>query len=392
MQEDALLAMRKFVAPECIFGQGALAMTGRQAAGLGVRRTLLVADPGIAAYGWPRKVRESLEAAGVEVRLFTELSSNPRDHEVMAGAESFAEAGCDGLVAIGGGSAMDCAKAIGIVSASRQHILEFEGVDNVERPGPPLLCVPTTAGSGAEVSQFTLVTNVARKVKTAIASKTLIPDAALLDPEVTVTMPPELTAHTGLDALSHAMEAYVSNAHGPMTDLLAREAVRLIAANLLAAMRRPADLTARGAMLLASLYAGMAFSNAILGAVHAMSHSLGGLLDLPHGLCNAILMEHVANYNFAAAPQRYTEIGRLLGARIADDAGEDDKREAVVSAIRDFRHAAGVTTGLAALGVEAAAVGELARNALDDPCLLTNPRQPSQTDIEALYEDARQTC
>ena len=392
MQEDALLAMRKFVAPECIFGQGAQAMAGRQASGLGVRRALLVADPGLAAYGWPRKVQESLEAAGVEVRLFTELSSNPRDHEVMAGAERFAEAGCDGLVAIGGGSAMDCAKAIGIVSAGRRHILEFEGVDNVERPGPPLLCVPTTAGSGAEVSQFTLVTNVARKVKAAIASKTLIPDAALLDPEVTVTMPPELTAQTGLDALSHAMEAYVSNAHGPMTDLLAREAVRLIAANLLPAMRRPTDLAARGAMLLASLYAGMAFSNAILGVVHAMSHSLGGVLDLPHGLCNAILMEHVANYNFAAAPQRYTEIGRLLGARIAADAGEDDKREAVVAAIRDFRQAAGVTTGLAALGVEAAAVGELARNALGDPCLLTNPRQTCQTDIEALYEDARQTC
>ena len=392
MQEDALLAMRKFVAPECIFGQGALAMAGRQASGLGVRRALLVADPGLAAYGWPRKVQESLETAGVEVRLFTELSSNPRDHEVMAGAERFAEAGCDGLVAIGGGSAMDCAKAIGIVSAGRRHILEFEGVDNVERPGPPLLCVPTTAGSGAEVSQFTLVTNVARKVKAAIASKTLIPDAALLDPEITVTMSPELTAQTGLDALSHAMEAYVSNAHGPMTDLLAREAVRLIAANLLPAMRRPTDLAARGAMLLASLYAGMAFSNAILGVVHAMSHSLGGLFDLPHGLCNAILMEHVANYNFAAAPQRYTEIGRLLGARIAADAGEDDKREAVVAAIRDFRQAAGVTTGLAALGVEAAAVGELARNALGDPCLLTNPRQTCQTDIEALYEDARQTC
>ena len=225
-----------------------------------------------------------------------------------------------------------------------------------------------------------------------MASKLLIPDAALIDPTVTLTMPRDLTVHTGLDALTHAMEAYVSNAHGPMTDLLAREAVRLIAANLLPAMRRPTDLAARGSMLLASLYAGMAFSNAILGAVHAMSHSLGGLLDLPHGLCNAILMEHVANYNFAAAPQRYTEIGRLLGARIADDAGEDDKRQAVVAAIRDFRHAAGVTTGLTALGVEAAAVSVLARNALDDPCLLTNPRQLSQTDIEALYEDARQTC
>ncbi|EFL53171.1 iron-containing alcohol dehydrogenase [Solidesulfovibrio fructosivorans JJ]] len=391
MRDDILLAMRKFVAPEFVFGNGALALAGRQAAGLGVRHALLVADSGLMDFGWPQRVQESLDAAGVETTLFTDFSSNPRDHESMAGSRIFGDAGCDALVAVGGGSAMDCAKAIGIVSVNQRHIREFEGVDNVERPGPPLLCVPTTAGTGAEVSQFAIITDSERRVKIAIAGKTLIPDAALIDPETTVTMSETLTAHTGLDALTHAMEAYVSNANSPMTDLLAREAIRLIAAHLLPAMRNPKDMQARGGMLLASLYAGMAFSNAILGAVHAMSHSLGGLLDLPHGLCNAILLDHVADYNFSAAPERYADIGRLLGARFADDAGPDEKKDAVLAAMRDFKRAAGVTIGLADLGVGPEALTRLAHNALDDLCLLTNPRQPSQADIEAIYEDARQT-
>jgi alcohol dehydrogenase class IV len=388
MREKFLLSMRKFVAPEFVFGQGALGLAGHQAAGLGVRRALLVADPDLLALGWPQQVERSLAAAGIESALFSGLSSNPRDHEVMAGAAAFAACGCDALVAVGGGSAMDCAKAIGIVSANGRHILEFEGVDSVDRPGPPLLCVPTTAGTGAEVSQFAIVTDTARKVKIAIASKTLIPDAALIDPDVTVTMPETLTAHTGLDALTHAMEAYVSNAHGPVTDLFALEAIRLIRANLLRAMASPGDIEARGGMLLASLYAGMAFSNAILGAVHAMAHSLGGLLDLPHGLCNAILMDHVADYNYEAAPDRYEKIGRLLGARLEKGSTPCANKTAVLGAIRDFKLAAGVTVGLADLGVTPENRRELAQKALDDPCLLTNPRQPTATDIEAIYESA----
>ncbi len=390
MSEQLLLAMRKFVAPEFVFGRGALSLAGRQAAGLGVRRAMLVVDPGLAAFGWPAKVQASLADAGVETVVFDDLSSNPRDHEIMAGAEAFVSSGCDALVAVGGGSAMDCAKAIGIVSAGRRHVLEFEGVDNVERPGPPLLCVPTTAGTGAEVSQFAIVTDTTRQVKIAIASKTLIPDAALIDPEATVTMPPELTAHTGLDALTHAMEAYVSNAHGPMTDLLALEAVRLIVANLPRAMVAPDDIEARGAMLLASLYAGMAFSNAILGAVHAMAHSLGGLLDLPHGQCNAILMDHVAAFNYEAAPGRYDVLGRLLGAAVDAAAPVEVRKTAVMDAMRAFKRSVGVTMGLADLGVTPEQVHDLAVKALGDPCMLTNPRQPTAAQIEAIYESARQ--
>ena len=388
MPEKLLLTLRKFVAPEFVFGQGALSMAGRQAAGLGVRRALLVADPGLMTFDWPDMVRVSLLEAGVEVRLFTEISANPRDHEIMDGAARFTDAACDALVAVGGGSAMDCAKAIGIVIANKRHILTFEGVDNVERPGPPLLCVPTTAGSGAEVSQFTMVTDSSRRLKVAIASKSLIPDAALIDPEATVTMPPGLTAYSGLDALTHAMEAYVSNAHAPMTDLLAVEAIRLIKAHLTRAIAAPKDMEARGGMLLASLYAGLAFSNAILGAVHAMAHSLGGFLDLPHGLCNAILMDHVVDFNYEAAACRYERIGQLLGAQWDAAAPQAEKKEAVLAALRDFKAAAGVSVGLTDFGVTQGDLRDLAAKAANDPCMLTNPRQPTLEEIETIYENA----
>lgn len=391
MPERLLLSMRKFVAPEFVFGRGALALAGRQAAGLGVRRALLVADPGLSRHGWPQRVEASLTEAGVETERFEALSSNPRDHEIMEGVAVFADGSCDAIVAVGGGSTMDCAKAIGIASANKRHILEFEGVDNVERPGPPLLCVPTTAGTGAEVSQFAIITDAARRRKIVIASKTLIPDAALIDPDITATMPAELTAHTGLDALTHAVEAYVSNAHGPVTDLFALEAIRRIAANLPKVLADPGDIEARGAMQLASLYAGLAFSNAILGAVHAMAHSLGGLLDLPHGLCNAILLEHVVGYNYAAAPDRYDTLGRCLGARCDAAAPLAEKKAAVLDAFAAFKRSVGVSMSLADLGVGPEFFCDLARTALDDPCLLTNPRQPSQADLEALYESACQS-
>jgi len=201
-------------------------------------------------------------------------------------------------------------------------------------------------------------------------------------------MPEDLTAHTGLDALTHAMEAYVSNASSPVTDLFAMEAMRLVRANLTRAIAVPDDLEARGGMLLASLYAGMAFSNAILGAVHAMAHSLGGLLDLPHGLCNAILLDHVVEANFGAAPARYETIGRLLGGDIAPEASPEARKEAVLATIRALKAEAGVTMTLADLGVGPANLRELAANASGDPCMLTNPRPLDPREIETIYEKA----
>ena len=388
MTHEATTELRKFVAPEFVFGPGAARLAGRYAKNLRIRKALVVTGPNLIRLGWAGQVIDSLREAGISTTIFADVTPNPRDYEVMAGAEVYRRENCDAIVAVGGGSPMDCAKAIGIVCTNDRHVLEFEGVDNVPKPGPPLVCVPTTAGTGADVSQFAIINDTKRKVKIAIVSKTVIPDAALIDPLPTATMDPELTAHTGLDALTHAIEAYVSNAHSPISDLFALKAVELVRDHLVPAIRRPDDQAARSGMMFASLYAGLAFSNAILGAVHAMAHSLGGFLDLPHGQCNAILLDHVAAYNYSSAPGRYADIARTLGTRIEPDMSGDDKRQAVVTALRDLKTAAGVHQTLSDLGVRPGELAELSAKAINDPCMITNPRHPTVEDIRSLYEAA----
>lgn len=388
MTTDTLLDLRKFLAPETVFGAGAGRLAGRYAHNLGARRVLLVTDPGVAAQPWFPGIQATLAESGVEHVLFADVSPNPRDTQVMHGAEVYRASGCDALVAVGGGSPMDCAKGIGIVCANNRDILTFEGADKVPVPGPPLICVPTTAGSSADVSQFAIINDTARQLKIAIVSKAVVPDAALIDPALTVTMDRELTANTGVDALTHAIEAYVSNAHGPITDLFALEAVRSVHRHLPLAIQNPDDLDARAGMMLGSMYAGLAFSNAILGAVHAMAHSLGGLLDLPHGQCNAILLDHVMDHNFASAPERYTDIGLALGASIPPGADQEEKRALVLAQVRAFKAAVGVTAGLATLGVKSGDLDRLAQFALLDPCMITNPSPLKAEDIRALFEHA----
>jgi alcohol dehydrogenase class IV len=388
MHDASLLDLRKFLAPETVFGRGAALMAGRYALNLGARKVLLVTDPGVAAQPWFEPVAASIVEAGLGLELYTDVHANPRDFETMRGAEIYRSAGCDAIVAIGGGSPMDCAKGIGIVCTNDRHVLDFEGVDNVTHPGPPLICVPSTAGSSADVSQFAIITDTTRKVKIAIVSKAMVPDAALIDPELTVTMDAKLTADTGVDALTHAIEAYVSNAHSPTTDLFALEAVRRIAANLPRAIQHPDDIEARAGMMLGSEYAGLAFSNAILGAVHAMAHSLGGLMDLPHGQCNAILLDHVIEYNFAAEPERYSDIGRALGASIAPLASVEEKRAAVLEQVRAFKKSVGATSTLAELGVRPEDLERLSEFAMNDPCMVTNPKAPTAGDIRAVFSNA----
>jgi len=388
MSEKPSLREWKFVAPEIVFGAGCLARAGRFAANLGMERALVVTDAGIEAAGWTDRVCKSLAEAGVGVTVYDQVTPNPRDYEVMRGAEIFREHGCDGIVAVGGGSPMDCAKGIGLVAESGRHVLQFEGVDQVEAPSPPLLCVPTTAGSSADVSQFAIILDTARDVKIAIVSKAVVPDVALVDPETTTTMDPGLTVNTGLDALTHAMEAYASSAHQPLADHLALEAVRLAAANLERARDCPGDMIARENMMLGSMYAGLAFSNAILGAVHAMAHALGGLLDLPHGLCNAILLDHVVAANFASAPGRYMALGRAMGAAIPAHAPPQEARESLLTTLRDFKRRLGALVTLGELGVTRDHLPALARAAAADPCLATNPRPLGIGDIAAIYEQA----
>ena len=377
----------KFLAPEIVFGDGAVELLGRYAQNFGAKGVFVVTDSGMTATGLADRVTEILQSAGMRTVVFDQVSPNPRDHEVMAAAALFGQSDCDIIVALGGGSPMDCAKGVSIVSANGKHIREFEGVDNVEIPGPPLICIPTTSGSSADVSQFAIINNTGEQVKIAIISKAVVPDLALLDPGLTLTMDRQLTLCTGIDALVHAVEAYVSSASSPLTDLHALEAVRLLLRHLPQVVERLDDINLREQVMLASLEAGLAFSNASLGAVHAMAHSLGGLLDLPHGECNALLFDHVVAFNYSAASRRYDRIGELFGVQASEDS-EEARRQGLLRAIRAFKERLGLQSGLGMRGVRREDIGLLARKALVDPCLVTNPRRVQLRDLEAIYEEA----
>ncbi|SDI63943.1 alcohol dehydrogenase-like regulatory protein ErcA [Propionivibrio dicarboxylicus] len=383
----ALYEMRKFVAPEFIFGVGARHRVGFYARNMMARRVLVVCDAGVIAAGWLRELEEDLAAAGIESVVFQGLSPNPKDFEVMAGAALYAREHCDVIVALGGGSVIDCAKAIGVVHTNGCSVLQFEGVDQIEVPGPPLICIPTTAGTAADISQFCIIVNSTEHYKMAIISKTVVPDVALVDPETTRSMDPYLTACTGMDALTHAIEAYVSTACSPIVDVHALAAIRLVMGNLDGAVAAPGDLPARENMMLASLQAGLAFSNASLGAVHALAHSAGGFLDLPHGECNALLLEHVVRFNLPAAPERYRQIAEAMGV---DTRGMEAKTIAarITQSITDLRRRVGISNGLGARGVRSADLSELARHAIRDACVVTNPRRVSRADVEVIYGDA----
>ena len=383
----ASLELRKFLAPEFVFGQGSLSLAGRYAKSLAATKVLIVTDPGIITAGWTEKVEASVKASNISYAVFHAVTPNPKDHEVMAGVEVYNREECDLILSVGGGSVTDCAKGIGIATAAGANINSFEGIDQVRIPGPPLICIPTTAGAAADMSQFAIITNTERQCKIAIISKMVVPDASLVDPQTTTTMPPELTAATGMDVLSHAFEAYVSTLSSPVTDIHALKAARLVAENLPAAFANPNDMARRSAMMTASLMAGLAFSNASLGLVHAMAHSVGGCCDLPHGDCNAILLEHVVPFNFEAAAERYAQLAEALGLQVAGLSREQVLHK-LAGWLRDFRRSLNIPDGLGAMGVSRSSLGKLAQHAAADACLATNPRPASIQDIERLYETA----
>lgn len=389
MEHENLFGLRKFVAPEFIFGWGARELLGQYAKNFAFTKALVVTDPGVIAAGWAEELGNLLQEAGIPYSVFSEVTPNPREHEVMKGAEFFAREKCNALIAIGGGSPIDTAKGIGIVISNGGHILDYEGVDMIPSPIPPLICIPTTAGSSADVSQFAIISDTRRKTKIAIISKALVPDVALVDPETTTTMTPSLTANTAMDVLSHAIESVVSNASSPITDLHALEAIRLLFKHLPPLFEQPGvDMKEhRSNMMLASLLAGLAFSNASLGAIHAMAHSLGGLKDSPHGECNALLVRAVVDYNFEAAPEAFRRIGEAMGLKL-EGLPDEKAREAILGALQRIKQTIGIRGTLADLGIQRSDIPELAAKALQDPCLVTNPRQPTLEDLESIYERA----
>ncbi|MCG6658198.1 iron-containing alcohol dehydrogenase [Halomonas campisalis] len=387
MSSASITQLRKFVAPEIIFGDGSRHAVANYAQAFGADKVLLVSDPGVLAAGWVAEVEADLAAGGIACQRFLQVSPNPRVEEVMAGARTYRDYGCTAIVAIGGGSPMDCAKGIGIVVAHDGHILDFEGVDTIRVPIPPLIFIPSTAGTSADVSQFAIISDRERRTKFSIVSKAVVPDVSLIDPQVTLTMDPFLTACTGVDALVHAIEAFVSLGSGPLTDAHALEAMRLINGHLEALVANPLDGELRAQVMLGSMQAGLAFSNAILGAVHAMSHSLGGFLDLPHGFCNSMLLEHVVAFNFEAAPERFTRIAETLGIDCRGLSSRQVKQRLIEHLIK-LKGAVGLDGKLGRAGVSVCDVPFLTAHAIQDPCILTNPRRPCERDVAVVYEEA----
>lgn len=381
------MELRKFVTPEIVYGRGARHLAGTYARNIGATRVLVVSDPGVVAAGWADEVIRSLHREGLTTHLFPGVSPNPRTTEVALGAELSLEHGCDAIVAVGGGSPMDCAKGIGIVLANERAIVEFEGVDRITSPILPLLCVPTTSGSAADVSQFAIFTEREERLKFAVISKAIVPDVALIDADTIRTLSPYIIACTAMDALVHAIEAFVSNASSPLTDAYALSAVTHVIESLPGALYDSADLLPRGGLMVASLEAGLAFSNASLGATHAMAHAVGGLVDNPHGEANAMLIEYVIAFNYRAAPERHDQLAARLGVRVGE-LSSNARRDALISAIRDMKNAIGLDLRLRDRGVTRSDLPVMARVALSDPCMATNPRPVTGDDIETIYEEA----
>ncbi|MBN2695671.1 iron-containing alcohol dehydrogenase [bacterium] len=381
------LNLRKFVSPEIIFGSGARKLVGQYATQFAAKKVLIVTDRGVIESGWVKDVTFSLEEYGIDYIIFSDITPNPRSTEVMLGAEIYLENRCDVIISIGGGSPMDCAKGIGIVATNKKHINSFEGVDKITNPVPPLIFIPTTAGTSADVSQFCIISNRDDFIKIAIVSKSVVPDIALIDPETTLTMDSQLTAFTGVDALVHAIEAYVSLASGSLTDSFALDAIKLIHSNLPLLISDLKNISLREKMMLASMKAGLAFSNAILGAVHAMAHSLGGLLDLPHGECNALLLEHVINFNFDVVPDKFKDIAHIFGVSTQNKTNNQIKKE-LFERVSNFRKQVNITHNLKKIGVSSSDIPPLSKKAIKDACMITNPRKATVRDIEIIYESA----
>jgi len=382
VSEDSLL---KFEIPEIIYGLGALSQIGQCARRLGGERILLVTDSGLIAAGWVDESIKYLQEEDLQYVICDNVVTNPRDFQVEEGVELYRRKKCDVIVAVGGGSPIDTAKGIGILASNHGRIHEYEGANLVTQPIPPLVCVPSTAGTGADVSQFAVIANKRTKVKMTILSRAITPDLTLVDPRLLKTKPPELMAATGMDTLTHAIEAYVSSLSWPMTDPHAIHAIELVNEHLVNATQTK-DMDALEGMSIACLEAGMAFSNAILGAVHALAHPLGGLYDIHHGLANSLLLPVVVRQNMEHALPKFAKIARAMGAETRERSIAEVARE-VPRQIRDLIAKLGLPTRLSQVGVDAADIPRLAMMAEADICMLTNPHCYMKDEIESMYHE-----
>jgi len=353
----------------------------------GFKKALVVTDAPLVGLGVARKICDLLAAQGVRSVVFDGVQPNPTTQNVTDGLRLLQDNACDFVISLGGGSPHDCAKGIALVAANGGSIQDYEGLDQSAKPQLPLVAINTTAGTASEMTRFCIITDESRHVKMAIVDKHTTPILSVNDPELMLLKPAGLTAATGMDALTHAVEAYVSTIATPVTDACALKAVELISQWLRTAVADGQNIEAREQMAYAQFLAGMAFNNASLGYVHAMAHQLGGFYDLPHGVCNAVLLPHVQAYNKQVAAKRLGDIARAMGENV-DGLDDDAAAERCLAAICKLSADIGIPSGLAQLGVQTKDFPTLTANALKDACGATNPVQASPEDITAIFAAA----
>ncbi|MDR3331044.1 MAG: iron-containing alcohol dehydrogenase [Synergistaceae bacterium] len=379
-----------FIVPqEIVFGVGSLKKLPDLLKKSGSKNVLLVSDRGLEKLGVVAKVTDVFKAAGIDFRTYLDVEANPSVETVEAATKEYKEQGATSLVALGGGSPMDVAKAVGVIATYGGKITEYEGAAKVPGKTVPLIAIPTTAGTGSETTAFAVITDRTRNYKLTVFSYEVMPNYALLDPDMITSLPPHIAASTGIDALVHAIESYISVGATPFSDSMAEKAMELIGKNIKLFVANRSNVEAASAMLMGSTFAGIAFSWARLGNAHAMAHPLGGFFNVPHGVANAVLLPTILEYNAMADNGRYEKIYNYIkhpGKRVCENFTPD----VLVDEIKDLCASLGIPKTLTDVGVtnDPAKIHSMAEDAMKSGNILANPRQSTIKDIEALYVKA----
>ena len=376
----------RFVLNETSYhGAGAIKDIATGAKGRGFKKAFVCSDPDLIKFGVTKKVIDVLEGAGLDYEIYSNIKPNPTIENVQTGVEAFKKSGADYLIAIGGGSSMDTAKGIGIVIANPEFedIRSLEGVAPTKNKSVPIFAVPTTAGTAAEVTINYVITDVEKNRKMVCVDPKDIPVVAFVDPEMMSSMPKGLTAATGMDALTHAIEGYITAGAWELSDMFHLKAIEIISRSLRNAVANTPE--GRADMALGQYVAGMGFSNVGLGIVHSMAHPLGALYDTPHGVANAIILPTVMEYNAPATGEKYREIARAMGVQGVDSMTQEEYRKAAIDAVRKLSEDVGIPADLKAI-VKEEDIPFLAQSAYDDACRPGNPRETSVEEIAELYK------
>lgn len=376
--------IRKFSLPEIIFGHGSMEYTGSYALQLGAKKVFVVSDPGLERSGWVGKLIEVLEASALKWVYYSNVSSNPRDYEVHLGADLYKAEGADVVIGLGGGSPLDMAKGVATVASNGGIIQDYEGANLIIRPLPPMIFLPSTAGSGSDISQFAIITDVARKVKMSLISRSLTPNVSIIDPDMLTTAGDDLIVTSAVDALSHAVESYVSLIAHTLTETQALKAMHLILDNLKPALKTR-DPLAMENLSMAAVAAGMSFSNASLGACHAIAHSLGGFFDTTHGMVHPVLLPAVMSYNLPACEAKMATIGEIvLGKRMSSSL---QTAEGGIKRLKEIFLELGTSVHFREIVDDETAFPQICEMATKDACLLTNPRPATAEELLCICQE-----